>query len=108
MCYPGGGESTDMVVQRARDSLTTILERYPASQHIALVAHGRFNKVLLASLIYNDVSQFKTIKQGNTCINVLDYDPVASSSESKWSTKNWKPIILNYLNHADVPDRYRN
>jgi broad specificity phosphatase PhoE len=43
-------------------------------QYIAIVSHGRTNKIMIASMIYGDAHpHFQSIKQGNTAINILDY-----------------------------------
>ena len=39
-----------------------------------MVAHSRFNKILIAAL-QGDLSRASTVAQGNTCVNVLDLDP---------------------------------
>ena len=45
------------------------------ARHIAIVAHGRFNKILLAALLRSgDLRGCSEIEQGNCCINVLDFD----------------------------------
>ena len=38
-----------------------------------VVAHGRFNKILISAL-QGDMSKASDLQQGNTCINVLDFD----------------------------------
>lgn len=43
-------------------------------QQVLLVAHGRFNKILIAALL-GDASKCNSIKQGNACLNVIDLDP---------------------------------
>mmetsp|Transcript_14456 Transcript_14456/g.20810 ORF Transcript_14456/g.20810 Transcript_14456/m.20810 type:complete len:259 (+) Transcript_14456:44-820(+) len=87
--YPGGGESTEEVETRARRGLQKILNDYPDEKHLAIVAHGRTNKILLASLVYNDALRCREIPQGNTCINVVDQD-----QHGKWTCR-----ILNFLEH---------
>lgn len=91
--WPGdGGESTRDVEVRSRKGIDEILSRYKEEKHIAIVAHGRTNKILLASLLLNDASQFRTIKQGNTCINVIDFN----ERENRWST-----VLVNYIDHTE-------
>jgi len=92
--WPGqGGESTVEVEVRARRAVGDVLGRYPGAKHVALVGHGRTNKVLLASLLYEDPAKFKSIEQGNACINVIDFEE---------ETSTWKPVVINYTDHADV------
>ena len=39
-----------------------------------MVAHGRFNKILIAAL-RGDVSTASDVQQGNTAINIIDFAP---------------------------------
>ena len=73
--FPGaGGESPQDVADRGLAGLQSLglVGATPAAErHICIVAHGRFNKILIAAL-QGDVSTASDVKQGNTCINVLD------------------------------------
>lgn len=94
-------------------------------EYIAIVSHGRTNKIMIASMIYGDAHpHFQTIKQGNTAINILDYYEVDDSDdnidddcssnnnnnnnaeeEDSKSTKNtlktkWIAQKLNYIDHV--------
>ncbi|OEU15045.1 phosphoglycerate mutase-like protein [Fragilariopsis cylindrus CCMP1102] len=91
-------------------------------QYIAIVSHGRTNKIMIASMIYGDAHpHFQTIKQGNTAINILDYYEVDDSDDNvdddssnnnnnaevddSKSTKNtmktkWIAQKLNYIDHV--------
>jgi broad specificity phosphatase PhoE len=88
--FPGGGESTAEVEKRSTKALDKILQDFPEEKHIAVVSHGRTNKVLLASVVLNDVQKFPTIRQSNTCINVFDID----------EDGNVGIQILNYIDHV--------
>jgi broad specificity phosphatase PhoE len=90
IAFPGGGESTTQVEERARGALYKVLKDYPADEHVAIVSHGRTNKVLIASVAFDDVQKFPTIKQSNTAINCLDMD-----KNGKWSIQS-----LNYIEHV--------
>jgi len=46
----------------------------PSERTVLVAAHGRFNKILIAAL-QGDLSTASDVKQGNTCINVLDFAP---------------------------------
>ena len=76
--FPGrNGESPEMVAARGRDGLRSLglLGDAPtAARHVCLVAHSRFNKILIASL-QGDLSACSALAQGNTCLNVLDIAP---------------------------------
>jgi broad specificity phosphatase PhoE len=65
--FPGGGESTAQVQQRATKALQQLLEEFPArqQQHIAIVSHGRTNKVLIAATAMDDVMRFTDVKQSS-------------------------------------------
>lgn len=93
--WPGvGGESTREVVIRAQRGLHQLLDEFTSNSgapppHIAIVAHGRTNKVILASLLTGDVLQYGAFQQGNTCINVVDLD-----ADGTWTART-----LNYVDH---------
>jgi broad specificity phosphatase PhoE len=65
MAFPGGGESTIQVEERSRAALFQLLEDHPEARHVAVVSHGRTNKVLLASVAMGDVSKFPQVKQSS-------------------------------------------
>ena len=76
--FPGpGSESPDDVAVRGiaglqglgllGSSWATCAER-----HVCVVAHSRFNKLIIASL-RGDVSQAAKVSQGNACVNVIDF-----------------------------------
>ena len=78
--WPGpGGESPKQVAERGVEGLQTLglLPGGPSSRserHVCVVAHGRFNKILIAHL-QGDVTRASDLTQGNTAINVLDFAP---------------------------------
>jgi len=86
-----GGESMKGVERRARQGLENILESHGDDKHFAIVAHGRTNQVLLTSLLMNDVSKIREYKQGNTCINVIDFDE---------GQKSWSTVLINHIEHT--------
>lgn len=63
--FPGGGESTIDVQERAVAALGKMLMDFPDEQHIAIVSHGRTNKVLIAATAMGDVMQYPTVLQGS-------------------------------------------
>ena len=88
LAWPGpGGESPNDVAARGIEGLrklgvlpTAGLSSLPgrgdgagSPRQLLVVAHGRFNKILLAAL-QGDVTRAGEIQQGNTCINVVDFD----------------------------------
>ena len=86
--YPGGGESTAQVKSRAINAVNDLLKQYPNEKHLAIVSHGRTNKVLIAAMM--DSKEINKIRQSNTCINVIDVD-----DEGKFTIR-----ILNYIDHV--------
>lgn len=88
-----GGESMKEVERRTQEGLDGILESHKDEKHIAIVAHGRTNEVILASLLMNDVSKTGNFKQGNTGINVIDLDE---------REKSWSAVLINYIKHTEV------
>jgi len=148
--WPGkDGESTARVETRARDALKRLLtlslnevvvenddddDDSTNERHVAVVAHGRLNKILLASLLEGDATQFGPIKQGNTCINVIDCyyegdrggnndaseivaendnddngtDNIGVDSNDCSSDEEYRAVVISYVDHApDIPDRHK-
>ena len=88
--YPGG-ENAREVEQRTKRAMYQLIKERPKDKHIAIVGHGRSNRILLASLLFGDASKFSCMKQGNTAINIVDYD----SEKDQWSE-----VMLNYVKHT--------
>lgn len=97
--WPGDGESPVDVDARARAALRDLgimgISGERGVRHVALVTHGRFNKILLASLLGRGLSQCGTINQDNCCINIVDIDPCAPSD----ATDACVAIAVNYAGH---------
>ena len=91
--FPGGGESTKQVEKRSVKALFDILNNPKNShqRHIAIVSHGRTNKVLIAAVGLGDVQRFKEVKQANVAINVMDIDD---------TTGTWTVHVINYHDHV--------
>ncbi|KAL1507369.1 hypothetical protein AB1Y20_008215 [Prymnesium parvum] len=70
-----GGESADEVAARGLAGLRALGALGPrgVARHTLVVAHGRFNKIVIAAL-RGDVAKCNEIPQGNTCLNVIDVD----------------------------------
>lgn len=77
---PGkNGESPELVASRGLAGLRSlgllpgneVASSVAAPRHVCIVAHGRFNKILIAAL-QGDVRKCNDVAQGNTCVNVLD------------------------------------
>lgn len=97
------GESPQMAWERARAALGPLLERH-ASGTVALVAHGRINKILLAGLVHRDLSRMEDFPQGNTSLTLIERDDGAPSDGP------WRVLYKNHKVHLaglppGVPDR---
>ena len=64
----------------------------PTERRVCVVAHGRFNKILISALL-GDVSKASDIAQGNTAVNVLDFGPDGQVSL----------VVLNERGHLLAP-----
>ena len=72
--------------------------------HVAVVCHGRFNKILLSSLLGRGIDKCGEIQQGNCCINVVDVDVAAAVDAEQPATE----VALDSRDHlagvdADTP-----
>ena len=76
------GESPRDVELRGRQALAGLgllgQKDGPLHTHVAVVCHGRFNKILLSSLLGRGIDKCGEIQQGNCCINVIDVDVSAA------------------------------
>lgn len=91
------GESPASAWARARAGLFPLLEKH-RSGTIALVAHGRINKIMLSSLIHNDASRMDEFPQGNTSLTLMERDDGAPP------TGPWRALYVNHKVHlAGMP-----
>lgn len=96
-----GGESPNDVYTRGLTGIQNIVQKYPKLQHICIVAHGRFNKIMLTNFLRQQQQQDgqqqtgllfqKTEKlyQGNACINVFDI--CVRNNDNKCTTSQQQP-----------------
>lgn len=93
MAWPGGGESLDDVRRRGRAGLAQVLRDFgrKPNHQICLVAHGRFNKILLQDLLG---LTGEAISQGNACINVVDVLQAEPDGELRYQAH-----VLNHVQH---------
>jgi len=87
--YPQGESAVD-VEARGVHGIKTVLSRNEKYTHVAIVAHGRFIKILLSAILYSNLGKMFDIEQDNCCINVIDYDR---------EKHTFSPVILNYTGH---------
>lgn len=98
---PPKGESPWSAWLRAKSALDPILKQHP-SGNVALVAHGRINKIVLAGLLHRDVSRMEDYPQGNTSVTLLERDDGAPPEGP------WRLAYVNRKDHlsgdlADLP-----
>ena len=85
---PGeGGESPEQVVARGLAGLRTLGllgggddadgpgSGKSGGGHVCVVAHSRFNKLLISALCWGDASRAAEVSQGNACVNIIDFAP---------------------------------
>ena len=70
---PEGGENLHEVRERA-ESFVQSLRAQHLRQTLLLVAHGRWNTMLLGAASGMSIDEALTIKQTNTCVNLLECD----------------------------------
>jgi probable phosphoglycerate mutase len=68
-----GGESPRQVERRARRAIDIMLEAH-AGEHLLVVTHGRFMRIMLASLLYEgDLTQMPEVPHSNTGLYVVTH-----------------------------------
>ena len=96
---PKGESPTDVAERGQRGIFSPQILGSTEHAHVVCVCHGRFNKILLASLGIAGLGSLKDaslIEQDNTCLNVLDYDPASGGLEM---------VLLNSTKH--LPQDFR-
>ena len=84
-----GGESPEMVLQRAKQRITLLLEnRENQHQKILFVVHGRLIRILLSYWLKGSLRHMHTIGTHNCSINHLE-----------WHNQTMKPMKLNEISH---------
>lgn len=103
----GKGESINIVTNRSIQALSDTISRVldetssedTPTKHVAIVSHGRTNKVLLGAML--DEVESKTIQQSNCNISVLDHPG--------WETDivdakgGWTARLINSTDHVKEP-----
>ncbi|HVM44346.1 MAG TPA: histidine phosphatase family protein [Candidatus Thermoplasmatota archaeon] len=91
------GESPALAWERAKAALFPILEKHPRGT-IALVAHGRINKIVLSALVHDDLSRMEEFPQGNTSLTLLE------RADGAPPTGPWRALYVNHKVHlAGLP-----
>jgi len=67
-----GGETEEAVFSRGREAIIKTAKKHPGKK-VALIAHGRFNKIVLCKLLGFDFdsAEYGKILQENTCVNII-------------------------------------
>ncbi|KAJ0401243.1 hypothetical protein P43SY_010967 [Pythium insidiosum] len=71
--FPSGECPLD-VVSRGVSRINALVQAAQGQDHVLIVAHGRFNKVVLAQMLDGHLNNMHELHQDNTCVNVVDYD----------------------------------
>lgn len=67
------GETFAQLSVRAMKALEIVREKFPEG-HVAMVAHGAFNKTLLATILHIPLNELWHIRQDNTAVNIFRFD----------------------------------
>lgn len=70
---PAGGESYEELRARVAGFVTELRQAH-ASATVLLVAHGRWNRMLLGMALGKSIEESLAIKQVNTCVNIIEWD----------------------------------
>lgn len=87
------GENPLEVVARGVAKIRELMASSAPDDHVLIVTHGRFNKVVLAQMLHGGLSKMHDLTQDNTCVNVVDYDH---------ATGAFSPVLLNYTGHLPI------
>lgn len=94
---PPDGESAREAEARVRAAWGAALAQSAGDAAIAVVAHGRINKILLASLLAGDITKQEQYPQYNTAVTLLAQDE---------PTGPWRLEYVNDTSHrvgVDIP-----
>lgn len=87
--FPAGESPLD-VVKRGFAKIDSIMKASEEQDHVLIVTHGRFNKVILAQMLYGGLEKMHEVTQDNTCVNVVDFEH---------ATGTYSAVVLNNLSH---------
>ena len=91
---PPEGESPKSAWDRARAGIARIHARHPHDA-VAIVAHGRINKIVLAALVARDLTAMEAFPQGNTSVTLITQEPGQPLDAP------WKLEYVNDKTHLD-------
>lgn len=84
------GECPLEVARRGAKKIEELMRFATDQDHVLMVTHGRFNKVVLAQLLDGGLDSMQSLTQDNTCVNVVDYDHAKS---------RFNRVVLNSTQH---------
>lgn len=87
---PEGGEHADDVKRRAFPVVDSLREEHP-DETVVVVAHGWTNRALIMAALGADSGYGHRIKQGNTCLNELQYEDY----------RGWRLVRVNDTAHLN-------
>lgn len=87
-----GGESPVLAAERARRVLSRLAARRSSAPLV--VAHGRFNRILMTVLLGKDLSRMDEIRQRNGSLSLFDWDGTGPAT----------PLLLDDVDHLAVHD----
>jgi broad specificity phosphatase PhoE len=90
---PDGGESPEDAARRAERFLERLRRAAPRAPLV--VAHGRFNRILMAVLLGRPLSRMDEIRQRNASLSVFDWSGEGPST----------PLVLDDVSHLPEPLR---
>ena len=95
---PPGGESIEEVEERLAHVVER-LDRVPQGESLLIAAHSVINKVLLKILLAKNFDDWDTIRQDNSCVNILQRNPLTGRMEAE---------LLNCTRHLYETARFLN
>lgn len=87
--FPNGENPLEVVARGVAKIRELVLAAAP-QDHVLIVTHGRFNRVVLAQMLHGALSKMHDVTQDNTCVNVVDFDHTHGT---------FTPVLLNYTGH---------
>ncbi len=69
---PLGGESTKEVYDRVIPALDAIVSKH-AGEHVAIIAHGGVNRVILCHILGMPLENIFRIEQDNAAVNIIEF-----------------------------------
>lgn len=90
---PAGGENYEDLRLRVANFITSLRHQHPSAT-VLLVAHGRWNRMLLGMALGKSVEESVAIKQVNTCVNIIEWDEQGCCSVP----------LLNCAAHLTMPE----